>query len=390
MTTPTYHLDKAVLAQQAERLRPMVEPLLAWYRAHQRDLPWRQQKSPYSIWVSEIMLQQTRVETVKPYYQNFMAALPTTADLAAAEEGLLLKLWEGLGYYSRVRNMQKAARTVMQEYGGRLPADEKELKKLCGIGSYTAGAIASIAYGIPSPAVDGNVLRLVARLLADDRNVLDAQVKSDTEVLVRALIPPDAAGDFTQALIELGALVCLPGGGALCESCPVSGYCAAKAGGLSALLPTRISKTKRRHEQRTVLLLCFGDKVALRRRTEKGLLEGLWELPAAEGHLDMAQVKAYCEQRGLSATDIQALPPAKHVFTHLTWHMIGYRVQVMAHVAPAPTSEAGKDLLFVSPEALRKQYALPSAFAAYLKLLSPAADKPPRGENGMLLKGQPK
>ena len=209
-------------------LYKIVEPLLAWYEKNRRKLPWRENVSAYRVWVSEIMLQQTRVEAVKPYFARFIDALPDVSDLADCEEEKLLKLWEGLGYYNRVRNMQKAAKTVMEEYGGQLPDDYEKLLSLKGIGSYTAGAIASIAYGIPVPAVDGNVLRIITRLTQDESDIMKQSVKKRVEQALLEVMPQKRAGVFNQALMELGATVCVPNGAPLCEACPWKEFCLAK------------------------------------------------------------------------------------------------------------------------------------------------------------------
>ena len=206
----------------------IIPPLLAWYDEAKRILPWRGTKDPYNIWVSEIMLQQTRVEAVKPYYDRFLQALPTVRDLAGAEESYLLKLWEGLGYYNRVRNMQKAAQILVERYGGEMPADAKEILALPGIGSYTMGAIASIAFQIPLPAVDGNVLRILTRLYGDDSDILDPRFKKKTEEALVRIMPKDRPGDVNQAMMELGATVCLPNGMPKCESCPWQDRCVAR------------------------------------------------------------------------------------------------------------------------------------------------------------------
>lgn len=341
-------------------LEQIAPPLLAWYRACGRKLPWRSDPTPYRVWVSEIMLQQTRVETVKPYFARFIEALPTVKDLAEAPEEQLLKLWEGLGYYSRVRNMQKAAQQVMRDYGGALPRDRDALLSLCGIGSYTAGAISAFAFGLPEPAVDGNVLRVVARLTAIDRNILEPSVKSEFESYVRAVIPTDAAGDFGQALIELGALVCLPGRTeSSCGDCPLADLCRARAQGLTGILPVRYKMQTKKEENRTVLLICDqnGDRVLLQKRPDKGLLAGLWQYPNELGHLSPEQAAQTVREMGAEVLAAEPLPAAKHVFTHLIWHMIGYRVTVRELPATCGIAASRQDL--------QATYALPSAFSAY-------------------------
>ncbi len=334
--------------------------LLDWYRASRRDLPWRHTRDPYAILVSEIMLQQTRAETVKPYYHRFLATLPTIRDLATAEDAVLYKLWEGLGYYSRVRNLRRAAEAVVETHGGMVPADFDALLALPGVGRYTAGAVASIAYDIPVPAVDGNVLRVLARLLGDDTDVLSPAAKARGEKVLAPHVPTPGAGDFTQSLIELGATVCTPGMSPRCADCPLSLLCLAAREGRQGELPVRIPKTKRRVEERTVLVIHTPDgRVAIRRRPDSGLLAGLYEFPCLEGHADGATVVSCLAARGLAVGSPLLLPAAKHIFSHIEWHMQGYAV------ALEERPPAVEDWLFVTPEALEEAYAIPSAYAAY-------------------------
>ncbi len=337
------------------------EPLLAWYSENRRDLPWRKNPDAYRVWVSEIMLQQTRVEAVKPYYERFLKELPDVRHLAEVSEDKLLKLWEGLGYYNRARNMQKAARQMVEQYGGEFPRTYEEIRGLCGIGDYTAGAIASIAFGLPEPAVDGNVLRVVARLTENDADVLKQHTKEQIEEELRRVIPVKRPGDFNQGLIELGALICLPGGDPKCGQCPLKNLCLARMHGRVGELPVRTKQKKRRVEEKTVLYLRDGEKVALRKRGPKGLLAGMYELPNLNGHLTRREVTAYLKSIGLMPVRIKRLPQAKHVFTHVEWHMIGYEVLVDEL---EKTNE--KRFLFIRPDEIRQKYPVPSAFAAYL------------------------
>lgn len=335
-------------------------PLLNWYAENARDLPWRQTRDPYAIWLSEIMLQQTRVETVIPYYHRFLSALPTVQALAEAEEGTLLKLWEGLGYYSRVRNMQKAAKTVCTDFDGCFPRDVKTLQKLCGIGSYTAGAVASIAYGIPAPAVDGNVMRVLARLIGDERNIFDQRVKKAFEELLAPWVSNSVPGIYNQGLIELGALICQPGVNAKCDRCPLCGRCYAYREGKVAELPSPKPPKPRKIERRTVLILSSDARVVIEKRPERGLLAGLWQLPSLSGHLNEREVLRYASEMGLDAVRIYPLPAAKHIFTHLEWHMIGYKLIL------SDLSEISEGWRLVTQEELKSNYALPTAFAAFL------------------------
>lgn len=341
-------------------LNRIVNPLLFWFDENARILPWRDQPTPYRVWVSEIMLQQTRVEAVKPYYQRFMEALPDIKTLAECEENRLLKLWEGLGYYNRVRNMQIAARTIMEKYEGEFPSDYEEILKLKGIGSYTAGAVASIAYGIPVPAVDGNVLRVISRITASEEDILKTSVKRKMEEQLKAVIPPGRAGAFNQALMELGAIICVPNGMAKCHECPLKEICLAKERNIVMELPKKAPKKKRRVEEMTVLILGDGEKAAIQKRPKKGLLAGLYELPNLKGHLSSEEVIDWLNNTGLSAVRIQPLGEAKHIFSHVEWHMIGYTV-LLENVV----EEKMGDMLFIEPRDTEEKYPIPAAFEAY-------------------------
>ena len=356
----------------------IVSPLLGWYQENKRELPWRKDRNPYFIWVSEIMLQQTRVEAVKPYFRRFVQELPDVPALAACPEERLLKLWEGLGYYNRVRNMQKAAVTVTERYGGILPADDRALRELPGIGSYTAGAIASIAYGIPVPAVDGNVLRIFSRLQADGRDMQKQSVRRSVEEELLRILPAHAPGDFNQALMDLGASVCLPGGAPRCGECPLSGLCRAHREGREVLYPVKREKKSRRIEERTVLLIQDGDRIALRKRPPRGLLAGLYEFPNLPGFLREEEALEQVRGFGLTPLHIRKLEKAKHIFSHVEWHMSGYGVRVASL-----DSSCGGDLMLVPVEKIRTGYPVPSAFEAYannINLRLGAEKKLPRME----------
>ena len=344
---------------------PDISPLLPWYQTHARDLPWRRTKDPYRIWVSEIMLQQTRVEAVLPYYDRFLAALPDVAALASAPEALLLKLWEGLGYYSRVRNMQRAARTVMTEHGGVFPRDFDTVLALCGIGDYTAGAICSFAFDLPYPAVDGNVLRVAARLLAFGEDIRKPAAKKELTAAVAAAQPSDAPAAFNQAIMELGATVCVPNGAPHCHACPLAASCAAHAKGQETDFPYKSKPAPRRAEQRTVLILREGDRVALRKRPDTGLLAGLFEPICIEGALDVHAVRALCAAKGVEPLRIAPLGAAKHIFSHIEWHMVGFEV-----ILPDDASDKCPDGVFFAPrEEIDRRFAIPSAFRAYRPFL---------------------
>lgn len=342
----------------------IAEPLLSWYDAGRRILPWREEPTPYHVWLSEIMLQQTRVESVKPYYDRFLQVLPDIGSLAAVEEERLLKLWEGLGYYNRARNLKKAAEILVSECGGEMPDDYERIQALPGIGSYTAGAISSIAFGRPYPAVDGNVLRVLARLRADDRDILNAKVKKSVEDELLDVMPTDRPGDFNQALMELGAMVCIPNGAPKCEECPWKEFCLAREKGLTAEFPRKAQKKPRSIEKKTILVIQDAGQVALRKRPAKGLLAGMYEFPSLEGHCEEEEVSAYLRKIGLSPIRIRKLPPAKHVFTHKEWHMTGYLIRV-DELAVKGEGQELQGFVFVEPEQTLTDYPIPSAFAAY-------------------------
>lgn len=356
----------APLPVYLDSLDRIEKPLLAWYDRGRRILPWREEPTPYHVWLSEIMLQQTRVEAVKPYYDRFLQTLPDIGSLAAVEEEKLLKLWEGLGYYNRARNLKKAAEILVSEHGGEMPDDYEKIQSLPGIGSYTAGAISSIAFGRAHPAVDGNVLRILSRLRADDRDILNAKVKKSVEDELLDVMPAERPGDFNQALMELGATVCIPNGMPKCGECPWKELCLARAEGRVAEYPKKAKKKPRSIEKKTILVIQDAEQVALRKRPDTGLLAGMYEFPSLEGHCEEAEVSAYLKEIGLLPIRIRKLPPAKHVFTHKEWHMTGYLVRVDELAVKGPGQET-EGFVFVEPEQTRRNYPIPSAFAAYAK-----------------------
>lgn len=333
----------------------IVEDLLEWYDANARVLPWRSEPKPYYVWVSEIMLQQTRVEAVKGYFARFIKELPDVAALAETREDKLLKLWEGLGYYNRARNLQAAAKTIMEKYGGEIPEEYKELQKLKGIGSYTAGAIASIAYGKPVPAVDGNVLRVMKRLAGSYDDILKASVKKDLEKELTEIMPK-RAGAFNQAIMDLGAMVCLPNGKPLCEECPLQKYCVAYERNIVMELPVKTPKKKRKIEEKTILVLECEGKFALHKRADSGLLAGLWEFPNIDGKIAMKSLMEIVEEENFI---VKELGESKHIFSHIEWCMIGYLIYL--------DKKPDKDYIWITREELVEQYAIPSAFSAYVK-----------------------
>lgn len=343
-------------------------PLLDWYSQGRRILPWREDPTPYHVWLSEIMLQQTRVEAVKPYYDRFLQALPDISSLAEAEEESLLKLWEGLGYYNRVRNLQKAAKQIMNDYNGQMPEDWEELKKLAGIGSYTAGAVASIAYGKKAPAVDGNVLRVISRVTLDGRDILETKTKRSVEQDLLCVIPEERPGDFNQAMMELGAMVCLPNGRPKCGECPLKEFCLAYEKGCMMDYPKKAPKKARKIEEKTVLVLQDETRAALTKRDNKGLLAGFYEFPCLPGKRSAKQVLAYLKELGFESLRIKEIGEAKHVFTHKEWHMTGYCVRT-DELADRREAAEKAGVIFVEKEEIEEKYPLPSAYAVYAKYL---------------------
>ena len=364
-----------------------INNLLAWYRENKRDLPWRHTNDPYRIWVSEIMLQQTRVEAVKPYYASFLSKYPDVKALAGANEDDLTRIWEGLGYYSRVRNMHKAAMEVNASRGGLFPVSYEVLLTLPGIGSYTAGAVASIAGGENVPAVDGNVLRVYTRIMADDGCVSDAKtVKRIREEIAEAMSEaaentivetsggknckrePYHPGDFNAAMMEVGATVCLPNGEPKCGECPFAGICKARKEGRMSDYPKKAPKAERRIENRTVFVLESTRGIALKKRPEKGLLAGMYELPAADGFLSKKQASSYIEGLGYHPVRIREIEESKHIFSHIEWHMKAFHALVDDITDPS-VSDPANGIFFVTKEERKEGYALPSAFKAYKKYI---------------------
>ncbi len=329
--------------------------LLPWYAQNARDLPWRRDREPYHVWLSEIMLQQTRVEAVRGYYARFLAALPTVRALADCPEDKLLKLWEGLGYYNRARNLQKAAK-IVADIG--FPTTFDGLLALPGVGEYTAGAVASICFAVPVAAVDGNVLRVLTRFLADPAPITDPKVKKQAKARLEAVYPHQNPGDLTQAIMELGATVCLPNGPPKCAVCPLKAHCQAFLRGKTGEFPVKEAKKARKVEQRTVFLLYCGDKLAIEKRPAQGLLAGLWQLPNVAGHLTPDQALGQAARWLTEPHDLLTQRRKKHIFTHITWELEGYAIAC-----------GREDTRFVwaTPDQLAGEYALPTAFRQFLE-----------------------
>ena len=361
--------------------------LLHWFEYNKRILPWREEPTPYHVWVSEIMLQQTRVEAVKGYYDRFLTCLPDVNALAEAEEETLLKLWEGLGYYNRVRNMQKAAKLLVEEYGGEMPADYEAIRSLPGIGDYTAGAIASIAFGLPFPAVDGNVLRVLSRITCSEDDIAKESTKKKLKEDLISVLQAEAMGkcqdrqawkaakdgsgnyygDFNQSLMELGATVCLPNGKPLCEQCPVMHLCKAFHAGREQELPVKTGAKARRIEKRRVYVIFCEGKVLLHRREKKGLLAGLWEFPNELAEDGSKLLEAFS---GVQLCRTGKTKQAKHIFSHVEWHMEGIWLEVQKPAEKESVSGiASPDWVLATSRELQDKYPIPSAFEAFVREL---------------------
>jgi len=329
--------------------------LVPWYEQNKRDLPWRKSRDPYRVWLSEIMLQQTRVEAVRDRYILFLETLPTVNDLAAASEEVLLKLWEGLGYYSRARNLHKAAKAVA-EMGGEFPCSAAELQKLPGIGEYTAGAISSICFDEPIAAVDGNVLRVLSRVLASEKPIDDPRVKAEMTEKLTAVYPKENCGDFTQSFMDLGSGICTPRS-PRCDACPLSSICRAKAKGIAEKLPIKSPKKEKRQEKLTLFLLECDGSIAIERRCAKGVLNGLWQLPNVGGTLTPAEALAAAETLGVQPITLVRELHREHIFTHIRWEMTCYHVRCLSQSGP---------FTWATERELDEKYALPTAFRKLL------------------------
>lgn len=331
----------------------MVWPLLSWYDKGARKLPWREKKDPYSVWVSEIMLQQTRVETVLPYYRRFMEAFPTIQMLAGADEEDVLKIWEGLGYYSRARNLKKAAIKICEEFGGVFPEVYEDMLSLPGIGKYTAGAVSSIAFGMPRAAIDGNVLRVVTRFQENGGNIKNEKFRTQIREKLEAIYPKGYCSEFTQSMMELGAVICIPNGYPKCKECPLSRQCKAYKNGTQSEYPKKSEKMQRKKVQKTVLLLHCEEKIAVRKRDEGGLLGGMWQFPNTDIQMGMGEIKKWLNEQKIVASSIQKYKNVRHVFTHLEWDMYCYNVQC---------SSKNENYKWVSREELEDTIPIPIAF----------------------------
>ena len=339
---------------EIELMKKMRQPISDWYQKNKRELPWRKEKNPYHIWISEIMLQQTRIEAVKQYYERFLKEIPTIQDLAEIDEEKLLKLWEGLGYYNRARNLKKAAQVIQEKYKGKMPKHDKELVELPGIGEYTAGAISSIAYDEPVPAVDGNVLRVVSRVVGSKKDVLETKTKKEFTQKLREIMP-NQAGDFNEGLMELGELICIPNGEPLCEKCPLQEICIAKNENLTDVIPVRNQKIKRRKEEKTVFLLEFEGKIAIQKREKTGLLANMYEFPNVDKRLKKDEIETVLQSWGLIGNQIEKIG-THHLFSHIEWDMVGYKIQV---------DSINSAFIWVEKHEILEKYPIPGAFVPF-------------------------
>ena len=355
--------------------KSLAEDLLEFYDRDARLLPFRLNPIPYHIWISEIMLQQTRMDTVIPYFNRFIETLPGIKDLAEVDDDRLMKLWEGLGYYSRARNLKKAAQLIQTEYNGVMPASFEELLKLPGIGPYTAGAIASIAFGETVPAVDGNVIRVFSRIMAYDGPAMTAPGRRFITDAVRSVMSTDRPGDFNQAVMELGATICLPNGAPLCHKCPINLYCKAYQAGNPLDYPVLPIKKARKIEKHTVLLIhqLFGtdQSFMLERRPDSGLLAGLYQFPMKSGQLDESEIRLWLQEFGITEFKLNGGPVAKHIFSHIEWHMISYEVEVLSTLV----SEDQPNYQWIEDKAL-DLITLPTAFRVFREKLAGLLAKP--------------
>lgn len=348
-------------------LHQLTTPLLEWYSSAARDLPWRtpagetRRPDPYHVWVSEIMLQQTRVEAVKGYYARFLTAFPNIKSLANAPQDELMKLWQGLGYYSRANNLKRAAIVIEEQYHGTFPLTYQDILTLPGIGEYTAGAIASIAMGEAVPAIDGNVYRIYTRLFEDDSDITKAAFKKQLRSELLEVIPSETPGIYNQAWMDLGATICLPNGAPLCDKCPFASHCLAHIHDSWSSFPVKPPKKKRRIEEKTIILLEYQGTYLVQKRPPKGLLAGLWEFPSQDGFVSTAELQKLLEQWDTNAGSIELLGKGKHIFSHIEWHMIGYLI----HLSQAPSIPLSEDSIWVTAEKMQKEYSIPSALRLY-------------------------
>ncbi len=335
-------------------MKNCVTLILNWYQEYKRDLPWRKDINPYHVWISEVMLQQTRIESVIQYYNRFMERVPDIKSLSEISEDELLKLWEGLGYYSRARNLRKAAIKIMEKFDGIFPNQYEDILSLPGIGEYTAGAISSICYNLPHASVDGNVMRVYCRVCNLDLDISDLNVKKDIKEKVEAILPIES-GDFNQGIMELGEVICLPNGIPKCNECPLQYHCLAHLNGCESLIPRKISKKEKLEEEYTLFLIKCGEKYALHKRVD-GLLKNMWEFPNMEGFLTFDEVK----EKVPGTLRVEMGITNTHIFTHKKWYMNSYFIEVKEELS---------EYSWFSLDEIEKKHALPTAFRPFFDYL---------------------
>lgn len=351
-------LKCGMILLEKKYMKEIVRPLLKWYQKNKRKLPWREDLNPYHVWISEVMLQQTRIEAVIPYYDRFIKQLPTIYDLAKVDDDKLLKLWEGLGYYNRARNLKKAAMEVVLKYNGNFPNSFEKILALPGIGEYTASAISSICFSLPEVTIDGNVLRVYERLMNGYDNIDEISVRKKIRLELMEIIPPTKSGEFNQSLMELGEIVCLPNGIPKCNICPLSRFCKAREKHTFLHIPVRNPKKEKKIQKFTVLLLICGDKIAIHKRGDKGVLKNLWEFPNVSGFYSEEDILQYLIDCSFEVNSIICSISYNHIFTHLKWQMQSYLVRV---------ANMQSDYSWVNMSELLNTYALPSAFQPFVK-----------------------
>ncbi len=343
-----------------------MKKLLKWYRASKRSFPWRDTGDPFDVWISEIMLQQTRTQAVIAYFERFRNEIKDIEALSLIEDDRLMRLWEGLGYYSRARNLKRCAQVLMERYEGRLPEDQEALLSLPGIGPYTAGAILSIGFGRPYPAVDGNVLRVLARYFAIKEDIRSDKVRKLMEETIAScyrdnkITDKQEIRDLTQAFMDLGAVVCIPNGKPNCEDCPLHQSCKAHIEGLSDVLPYRSKNKERKIVDRTLFIIRNGDTFLVSKRPNKGLLAGLYGFPGVDERFDEKDVDRYLKEKGYDPLQIRKLPSSKHIFSHVEWHMDAYEIRISNWSLPLKENE------MLSDRKDLQSLAIPSAFKTYI------------------------
>ena len=349
---------------KTEDINELQHALISWFEKNHRQMPWRETINPYYTWISEVMLQQTRVDTVIPYFLRFIDKFPTVKQLAKADEEEVLRLWAGLGYYSRAKNIHRGAKLICEVYDGKIPENQKELLKIPGIGSYTAGAILSIAYGKPAAAVDGNVMRVFSRLFLVYADISEGSTKKEMEKLGEAVVSANNPSAFNQGLMELGALICTPNS-PKCSSCPLSFICRARRAGVQESLPVKKKKEAVKSVNMELGLLQKGDKVLLTKRPPEGLLANLWALPAVEGTADgnagRSIVMELQESYGIETSDPEPVVEKSHVFTHMKWNMQLFRLKLLSM-----SDIDYPEIQWVSLKEI-DQYAIPTAFLKVIK-----------------------